>query len=548
MSAEVITLANPAARKPDGGADRYVAFAFAAADLLVETDLDGVIGFATGAFRSRLGVESGSFVGRQVGSLFRPSDRNALEVALSLVPHHGRIAPIVLALADADHTEVAVSAFVRHIAGAPSRLSFSIGPMPMAAAALSPGPAVAGGLHGRRDFARLAEMALGDKSDGQMSLIEVKGWARVRESLSREDRQALEASIGTVLEAEGQGQTAGSLADGRYGLISSTAIDVASVVARLEAALQASPAFGQTRVEGAQLALQGGSIPQGQAIRALRYALGRFADGNAGAAETAGNGAGLAGILASAERHTTAMHSTLTDRRFRLLYQPVVSLADRVIHHYEALLRPIATPNLPMKDTQEFVTFAEAVGLSHELDWAVLAMAIEALQASPGSSVAVNMSGLSMQSPDYRDRLLARIAALRTEAGELAPNRLLVELTETAEIQDLETAASCMEKLRALGVPVCLDDFGAGASAFRYLRAFGVDYVKIDGAYVRAAGDSRRDRQLVASMVDLATSSGARVVAEMIETEQQARLMQELGVQFGQGWLFGKPGRLPGSG
>jgi EAL domain-containing protein (putative c-di-GMP-specific phosphodiesterase class I) len=104
-----------------------------------------------------------------------------------------------------------------------------------------------------------------------------------------------------------------------------------------------------------------------------------------------------------------------------------------------------------------------------------------------------------------------------------------------------------MEQLRSVGVPVCLDDFGAGAAVFRYLRAFGVDYVKIDGEYVHAACKNPRDRALVASMIEIAHNAGASVVAEMIETEAEAALMQELGASYGQGWLFGKPGRLPGA-
>jgi EAL domain-containing protein (putative c-di-GMP-specific phosphodiesterase class I) len=240
------------------------------------------------------------------------------------------------------------------------------------------------------------------------------------------------------------------------------------------------------------------------------------------------------------------MRAALRERRFRLVYQPVVRMTDRSVHHYEALLRPIPTPNVPMQNTQEFITFAEAVGLSEELDWAVLETAIEALHATVDTSVAVNMSGLSMQNPAYRKRLLDRLSALRAEGSKLAPSRLLIELTETAEIADLQAAASSMEQLRSVGVPVCLDDFGAGAAAFRYLRAFGVDFVKLDGEYVRAACKNPRDRALVASMIEIAGKSGAAVVAETIETEAEAKLMADLGVTFGQGWLFGKPGVLPG--
>jgi EAL domain-containing protein (putative c-di-GMP-specific phosphodiesterase class I) len=143
--------------------------------------------------------------------------------------------------------------------------------------------------------------------------------------------------------------------------------------------------------------------------------------------------------------------------------------------------------------------------------------------------------------------VLGRVRELQALLMGGARRRLLVELTETAEIEDMRGAADCIRQLRAAGVPVCLDDFGAGAAAFRYLKEFQVDYVKIDGAYVRAAPASSRERGFIVSMVELAQSVGARSVAEMIETEEQAALMASLGVDHGQGWLFGRPGVLPGA-
>ncbi len=102
--------------------------------------------------------------------------------------------------------------------------------------------------------------------------------------------------------------------------------------------------------------------------------------------------------------------------------------------------------------------------------------------------------------------------------------------------------------LRARGLPLCIDDFGSGAASFRYLRLLRVDYVKIDGAYGRHARRSDKDRAIIAAMVDLAHGLGAAVVAEQIETEANAAVMRELGVELGQGWHFGRPGPLPGRG
>ncbi len=96
-------------------------------------------------------------------------------------------------------------------------------------------------------------------------------------------------------------------------------------------------------------------------------------------------------------------------------------------------------------------------------------------------------------------------------------------------------------------VPVCIDDFGAGSAAFRYLREFRVDYVKLDGAYVRGALQNAREHGFLLTMIELANFVGAKVIAETIEREDEAQMMRDLGVEYGQGWLFAKPGSLPGA-
>ncbi|MDE2576426.1 MAG: EAL domain-containing protein, partial [Rhodospirillales bacterium] len=354
--------------------------------------------------------------------------------------------------------------------------------------------------------------------------------------------QALRAGIDEALERLPVGARASELATGRYGVLAAGEGELGALVERLEGLLRASPAGRRMRVSQTQVKVEAGGMRPGQAARALRYALARFAEAGADGAAASGMAGGLAGIVAEGQRRALEMRTSIAEHRFRLRFQPVVQLDDRRPHHYEALLRPDTGIEGLALGTQDYVLFAEAVGLSEELDLAVLDEALAALAGSPEVRVAVNVSGLSMQSAGFRGRLLARLDA----AGPVA-RRLLVELTETAEVEDMEGAADSIARLRAAGVPVCIDDFGAGAAAFRYLRAFGVDFVKIDGSYVRAATGSARERGFIASMVDLAGAVGARIIAEMIETEEQAMLMSRMGVPFGQGWLFGRPGRLPGA-
>ena len=306
----------------------------------------------------------------------------------------------------------------------------------------------------------------------------------------------------------------------------------------IETVLRLSPAIASVAVQGQSLTLDAGDQSSGRATRALRYALASFAKGGLAAIGNAGFTGGLAGFLATADQRATASAARITARRFRLAYQPVVSLADRRPHHFEALLRPMPDPDSPVLSTQDFVTYAEAVGLAEPLDLAIIAEVRATLAASRDVRIAVNISGLSMQSAGFRARLL-----------DMAPSdgRLLVELTETADITDTGAVATTLAALRAAGVEVAIDDFGAGSAAFRYLRDFRVDHVKIDGSYVRAAASSQRDQAFVVSMRELAHGLGAAVIAEMIETEETADLMRALGVTFGQGYLFGRAGHLPGS-
>ena len=514
--------------------DRFLAFAFAASDLLVEVSPCGAIGFAAGAFKARFGTAPEQMVGRHISRLFAPADRAAVDLAMSVTVMRGRLPPVVLRLADAASTPMVLSGLATP--SAPGRLCFTIGRLPAL-----PGPEPAEP-SGTANFARLAEERMHSGEAGALGLLELAGWATAQAALPPEAQRALQSEIVDVLaRLGGPGSIAGEIANGRYGVLADTPPDLAAVAAELEALLRANPATARTHVQSTNLALDHHGLTGSQAARALRLALARFADGGAKATAAAGFNNGLAEFISSAQIRARTVRSALAENRFRLAFQPVVHLDDRALHHYEALLRPIITPGSTIQNTQDFVTFAEAVGLSEELDWAVMQQAVAALRASPEAVIAVNVSGLSMQSAEFCERVTTLVA------DHVAPGHLLVELTETADIDDVAGASATIDQLRAMQVPVCIDDFGAGSAAFRYLREFRVDYVKLDGAYVRGALQNAREHGFLLTMIELANFVGAKVIAETIEREEEAQMMRELGVEYGQGWLFGKPGSLPGT-
>lgn len=506
--------------RPLGERERFVAFAFAAADLLIEADPDGRIVFAAGAFRLRFGDAPEAFLGLDVAELVAPADRMGFVAGLALLPERGRLSPTVLRLANREQTEFVVSGLHLALPGEAPRLCLSFGPLPLALDA-RPSLPTPGAL------LRDAEARL--RRGGppvRLGLIEVSGL------LAPDLHAAIAGRVGpAALTAE--------LGPGRFGLLPAlgdTGLDLAAITERLESLLAPGGS-----ISGSVLPLDAGALSPVQAVRALRHGLAAFTRGGRERLEGAGFSEGLSGFVHQITQRAGNIRRAIAQRRFHLDYQPIVGLADRRLHHYEALLRPEKGLLGQGEGPQDFVTLAETIGLTEELDLAVAETAVaDTAGLGAGQRIAVNVSGLSLQSETFRAEFLALL-----DGHPQASKRLMVELTESAEIEDEAAAARSIDALRERGIPVCLDDFGAGAAAFRYLKAFRVDFVKVDGAFVQAALRTDRDRSFVAAMVDLSLAVGAKVVAERIETKEAAEMMRSLGVHLGQGWLFGKPGRLP---
>ena len=544
--------------------ERYVTFALAAAELLVEIRPDGTITYAAGSFEQRFGQPPDTFLGAPLRRLLAPEERERLEDALMLLGAQKRVPPMLFRLRTRDRRPMLLSGLpFAHRQGLRFCLCLSAVPegMPDLSGETELGPDA---------LARAAEQRLRE-GEAASSM----GFLELDENGSDILKQIREA----MLAADDGDGVAGRLAPGRYGIVSGGGMpapareggperdetgrgragaagdeglsgeqaefglkggmtDLARLAARVEAAL--ARGGREARLRALDMPLTAPGLNAVQATRALRHALSAFAqEGQEGLSDW-GFDQGLEGFLASATLRSEAMRRALAERRFHMAYQPIVGLQDGRVHHYEALLRPRPIQDLPLKGPQEFVTFAEAIGLAEELDWAVLHSVAQVAQRPAMPRIAVNLSGLSLQSPLFRRKMESLLDA-RPNLAE----RLLVEITETAQIGDEDEAIRSVQFLRDRWVAVCLDDFGAGAAAFRYLRALQVDFVKLDGAYVQGALRSARDRSFVTAIVELSHSLGASVVAERIETEAEAGLMRELGVSFGQGFHFGRPGQLP---
>ncbi|WP_347987107.1 EAL domain-containing protein [Methylomonas sp. AM2-LC] len=235
------------------------------------------------------------------------------------------------------------------------------------------------------------------------------------------------------------------------------------------------------------------------------------------------------------------LRKALRENGFFLVFQPVVKLSDGYISHYEVLLRmwgaggEIITP-------EKFIPAAERMGLIHSIDLWVVENAIDFLVSSPlqfsNVSLAINLSSLAFQYPDLLATIRSKLLSTKLDAS-----RLTFEITETAAIDNIENAMTMMSRIHALGCKFALDDFGAGFCSFNYLKTFPVDYVKIDGQFIRNLLEDETDQLLVKSMVEIAEKLGKTTIAEFVESVETALKLKELGVNYAQGYVFGRPER-----
>lgn len=233
------------------------------------------------------------------------------------------------------------------------------------------------------------------------------------------------------------------------------------------------------------------------------------------------------------------IREALLTQSFFLVFQPIVNLRTGEVSHYEALIRMKGHDNRVISPA-EFIPVAERMGLIHSIDLWVVEKAVDFLAELPDQmahvSLSINLSGVAFQD----DSLLPTIQR-KLETSWVSAERITFEITETAAVDNFEQTRDMINSIRALGCHFALDDFGAGFCSFNYLKKFPVDYVKIDGQFVQNLMNDDTDRVLVKSMSEIARQLGKKTIAEFIESPSVINILTELGIDYGQGYIFGRP-------
>jgi EAL domain-containing protein (putative c-di-GMP-specific phosphodiesterase class I) len=224
-------------------------------------------------------------------------------------------------------------------------------------------------------------------------------------------------------------------------------------------------------------------------------------------------------------------------RQDRLLFafQPVVCAATGRVDYFECLLRMRDEEGVIVTGS-EFITTIERIGLIGLVDRFVLQKTVQEIDTHPEVRLGFNVSGLTACD---RPWLRSLMSVLR-DRPDLA-HRLVVEITETAALYDIEETARFVDTLRHAGCRVALDDFGAGHTSLRHLQSLAVDIVKIDGSFVRNLADSPENRVLLRHLLGLTRGFGLSTVAECVESAEDAALLRAEGVGYLQGYHIGAP-------
>jgi diguanylate cyclase (GGDEF)-like protein/PAS domain S-box-containing protein len=235
------------------------------------------------------------------------------------------------------------------------------------------------------------------------------------------------------------------------------------------------------------------------------------------------------------------LHQALRREELLVLYQPIVDLASGALSGFEALVR-WHHPTRGMVSPMDFIPIAEETGLIVPIGTWVLQQSCRQARAwidagaDPNIFVSVNVSSRQLDGPSLPDIVRAAL-----ESNKLEPQRLKLEITESAVMRDFEVTLGLLNRLRALGAGLSLDDFGTGYSSLSLLKRLPIDTLKVDRSFVSAMGVDAAGVRMVEAILQLARLFRLKVVAEGIERKEESDLLKALSCEYGQGWLFGKP-------
>ena len=528
--------------------DRFLAFAFCAADILIELDKKCCISYIAGATLALTGKSDAQLLGKPFAGMVAPVDRRLFDELLGGLKPGMRLDPIRIRFSGPRGRAVPLILFGYQLAEVGGAYYFALRLEPSISD--SEGQTVTlrrdaqTGLLDAESFAESAGARVrGAKQKGErlsFTVLRIGDLAELRSQLGRDDQESLLSTVGATIKAGSVGgDCAARLDESNYGLVHAAAFNANAMKTKLEEYLKSLDPSGKGAPIGIATVADAASVMGGaDDTRAVLYTLSRICE-TALDGDSEQGGTRIGDMVKETSERIVSFRRIIDQDAVQLAFQPIIEIATKQTRHFEVLARFSKTIGVSPYNT---ISFAENVGLICDFDLNMCRRALSWLEQRRKSSpdkrytIAVNLSGRSVGNAAFLDALLALF-----HEHDSVRKLLAIELTESARIRDLTAANNFIQSLRKDGHEVALDDFGTGASALSYLHSLEVDIVKIAGEYVRGAMANQKYRATLKAMGSLCAELGVETVAEMVEDQTYLPMLKECGIPLAQGYYFGKP-------
>jgi len=532
----------------DAAADRtrrFVALAFCRADLLFELDSDQKIVFAAGTTQHLLGMTPKELNGQFFPDFIDEVNRGLVVELLDAADTDGRIDDVTVQLILQNNTASEAVLAGYQVPDFENHFFLAVKLMPRAATVRRQRKAdrdMEAGVLTTEAFGSVATDRIRSFRDAggdpKVTMIRIENLEELKRQVPEATQNKVMDTIGGILKGHSLGgDTAGRVDDESFGFVHDGDVDADAVGREIASATKdIHPGGIEVTSKTTTMDADTAGMSDDQVTKALLYTMQEFAK-NQGQLDPVNLSTMLENRMAETMKAVETFKKVCELGRFDLVYMPICHLDSGDLHHFEALTRfrgggADASP-------YKLISMAEEVGIISEFDLAVAAKAMETImQYGIGglAPVAINVSGHSIGDEVFigtLHRMLSKHPGME--------KALYLEITESAQITDLEGVNSAIQSFRRKGFKVALDDFGAGAASFDYLNSFEVDTVKFDGPVVKRAYATEKGKAFLASMAMLCKQTGVETIAEMVEDEPLAKFLGECGIELGQGWYFGKP-------
>ena len=522
--------------------ERFVAFAFAAAEIFFEVDAAGTILFEGGAVE-KVGPkrDGASLIGKPIYDVIDEDDRDVFVALKMHLEHKGRLGPIPIRFISSLGHNFALRLFGLHMPGENSRTFLALRSAPLGGGVSEQSVDKETGLLTRDSFLDLAANTMAENTAHNslyVTAVEIDGLDEAQKKFGPKFAHNLLGQMAAQLKTLSlDGEMASQIGDKHFAFLHRTQGDGEYIGESLKKVDNKV----QLKTSVSTISADNENISEGQILRTLSYVLSKFCEDST-SVDFDQLTAAYDTMAVEAQARVTSMRSMIESGSFKMAFQPVVSLKSGDIHHNEVLSR--FEGGLDADSPKDIIEFAENVGMIEEFDIALCKKAIDYIRKMKGLgeplTLSVNLSGRTLESGRFVDEFVSLLIGAKDVA-----RYILLELTETKAISNMEKAEAILNDLKACGYRLCLDDFGVGASGYQYLRSFNVDYVKINGSYVCDMDKPGYKPTFLLSIVRLCHDLDIKTIGQHIETSFQADFLKSLGVDFGQGYYYGRPDFSP---